>query len=65
MKKKLFALKIEYEKGKFNLQTQATDFNNFEVIAILREYCDELEKRLIGGKFKNMNMSVDEPKEES
>ena len=59
MTTKLFALKIEITGEKFNLQTKAKNFNNFEVISMLREYCDELEKKLIKGKFKNMDLNIE------
>ncbi len=57
MQNSLFALKIEITDGKFNLQAEAKNFNNFEIISMLREYCDELERKMIKGKFKDMNLN--------
>lgn len=59
MKKSIFALKITRDEKGLDFQTRADNFNNFEIVSILRAYCNELEKRLIGNRFKNMNMSIE------
>lgn len=65
MKNQLFVLKIIKQEGKgFKFQSRNENINIYEVIALLRRYCDEVEKKFLDSIFKNMVMSQEQKKEE-
>ncbi|MEK0338066.1 MAG: hypothetical protein QQN41_11595 [Nitrosopumilus sp.] len=59
-----FGLSIIKEKGKnWSLKAKSKNINMHEVIAIIRRYCDEVEKQFLDKAFKNFTFSIESSKD--
>ena len=57
--KSLFQIVIIDDKNGFKFEAKSKDFNIHEVVALLRRYCDMLEKKFLDERFEGTDVEIE------